>query len=97
MPYIQKQHREVLDPLIDALSAALATEGDLNYALTRLVLGTLRRSGVTYAAIATLSGVLKNVSDEFYRRLAGPYEDLKREQNGDLDDYRKYASAWSRR
>jgi hypothetical protein len=93
MPYIAPALRSELDPHIDALAAAITAaagelEGDaafaglLNYACTRLALGTLpdRR----YWAIATTSGVFANIADEFYRRYATPYEDEQIAKNGDV-------------
>jgi len=56
--------------------------GLLNYAITTLVLnlmGTPR-----YWKIALLTGVLENVKAELYRRVAGPYEDGKCAENGDV-------------
>jgi hypothetical protein len=35
------------------------------------------------------TGVIENVKQEFYRRLASKYEDAKIEQNGDIIEYWK--------
>lgn len=93
MPYIPAEHRPRLDQHIDALGEeikAIANEkgqvtafaGLLNYAITRLVLQTLPER--RYWAIATVTGVLQNVSDEFYRRFAVPYEDEQIKKAGDV-------------
>lgn len=95
MPYIAPELRPGLDQHIAALAEAInstaaeidgdaAYAGLLNYACTRLALETLpaRR----YWAIATTSGALANVSDEFYRRFAVPYEDEQIARNGDVYD-----------
>jgi hypothetical protein len=95
VPYIPPALRPGLDQHIAALaeainSAAAELEGDaayaglLNYACTKLALKTMpaRR----YWAIATTSGVFANVADEFYRRLAVPYEDEQIARNGDVYD-----------
>ena len=95
MPYIPADLRPDLDQHISALAEAInaraaeidgdaAYAGLLNYACTRLALETLpaRR----YWAIATTTGVLANVADEFYRRLATPYEDEQIARNGDVYD-----------
>jgi hypothetical protein len=42
---------------------------------------------VRYGTVATVSGVLKNVNDEFYRRVAAPYEDKQITRNGDVPEY----------
>jgi len=98
MPYITPDLRRDLDPLIDALAARLAQQareagsegafaGPLNYALTRLALSTVQQrfGRLSYGVIAILTGVFQNVSQEFYRRLAGPYEDQAIIRNGDVD------------
>jgi len=103
MPYIALKHRQELDGLIDRLADRLAAEakepgydgafaGLLNYTVTRLALGLVRRQfgPLRYWHIAILTGVFKNVADEFYRRLAAPYEDRQRALSGDVDLYREY-------
>jgi len=100
MPYIQPQHRQALDPLIDALADRIVQEartleqeaafaGLLNYTCTRLALQVVRqRCGrLRYWLIALLSGIFKNIADEFYRRLAVPYEDQQKDRQGDVDLY----------
>jgi hypothetical protein len=93
MPYIAPDARSRLDPHIQRLAeeiAALAEEdgheaafaGLLNYACTKLALAVL--PVVRYWSIATVTGVFKNVADEFYRRVGAPYEDAKIAENGDV-------------
>jgi hypothetical protein len=60
--------------------------GVLNYVITRLCAKLI--SDVSYPKIAMITGVLENVKQEFYRRLAGPYEDQKILQNGDVTEYK---------
>lgn len=104
MPYIAPKDRVKLDPLIDELAGRIATEakgrkhdaafaGLLNYACTRLALKILRlQSGkMRYWMIALVTGVFKNISDEFYRRLAVPYEDRQIAESGDVDLYKEYS------
>lgn len=99
MPYIDKEARKVLDPTIDALAKLIVTKarnqkqeaafaGLLNYACTRLALRIieLQFGQVRYWLIATVTGVFKNISDEFYRRVAASYEDQQKEKNGDVYD-----------
>jgi hypothetical protein len=102
VPYIAGD-RSDLDALIDALAEAIvrraqaqgsdgAFAGLLNYACTRLALKTVRLQfgAMRYWLIAILTGTFKNIADEFYRRLAAPYEDRQMAQNGDVDLYRVY-------
>ena len=54
-----------------------AFAGLLNYTCTRLALNIVRRrfGRLRYWLIALITGTFKNIADEFYRRLAAPYED----------------------
>lgn len=100
MPYIAREHRPQLDSLIEALADAVARvakergeatayAGLLNYTLTRVTMLVVAKccGPIRYATIATVSGVLKNVNDEFYRRVAAPYEDKQIAKNGDVPEY----------
>jgi len=103
MPYIAPELRQDLDPLIDALADRIATQaraagydgaftGLLNYTCTRLALAVVRRlfGGLRYWLIASLTGVFSNISAEFYRRLAVPYEDRQMAQSGDVDLFEEF-------
>ncbi len=103
MPYIPATQRKVCDGLIDELAgclAGLAREeegaaafaGLLNYACTRLALQVVRRrhGRMRYWLIAMLSGIFANLGQEFYRRLAAPYEDRQLAKNGDVDLFAQY-------
>jgi hypothetical protein len=103
MPYISPKHRQTLDPLIDKLALQIVHEakaleydgafaGLLNYTCTRLALKVVRLQFGTmrYWIIALLTGTFKNISDEFYRRIALPYENRQIEKSGDVDLYKEY-------
>jgi hypothetical protein len=60
--------------------------GDLNYILSRLV-GFFFKDTSRYPTIATVTGVLENVKQEFYRREAAMYEKHAIENNGDIPEY----------
>jgi hypothetical protein len=64
----------------------LNCSGNLNYVMTRIC-SSLLVNKPTYAKVAIITGVLENVKQEFYRRVASPYEDKKIEQNGDVKGY----------
>jgi len=104
MPYIAPKNRKELDGLIDQLAQTIVDEAEkedydaaftglLNYTFTRLALKVVRlRFGkMRYWIIAAITGVFKNASDEFYRRIAVPYEDKQIEKSGDVDLYEEYA------
>jgi hypothetical protein len=105
MPYIAPQHRQELDPLIAALAERLVQEADkmhhegafaglLNYTCTCLALNIVRRrfGRLHYWLIALITGTFNNIADEFYRRLAAPYEDRQMAVNGDVDLYVEFLS-----
>ena len=100
MPYIKPEARHALDATIRDLAEKIADlaraepeetafAGLLNYACTSLAMQIVaRRFGrIRYGTIATLTGVFRNVGDEFYRRVAAPYEDEQIVKNGDLAEY----------
>jgi hypothetical protein len=104
MPYIRPDHRNTLDPAIRELANRLADiakglpeetgfAGLLNYACTSLAMQVVeaRFGAIRYGTIATVTGVFKNVADEFYRRVASPYEDAQIAKNGDLPSYEAFA------
>ncbi|MBM4295306.1 MAG: hypothetical protein FJ126_10465 [Deltaproteobacteria bacterium] len=105
MPYVAPEHRQELDGLIDQLAGAILAQaqkakydaafaGLLNYACTRLALQIVRRrfGPMRYWIIALITGVFKNIGDEFYRRVAAPYENAQMAKSGDVDLYREYVS-----
>jgi hypothetical protein len=105
MPYIKQEHRQTLDPAIRELgervaqiAASLPEEtafaGLLNYACSSLAMQVInaRFGRLRYGVIATVTGVFANIADEFYRRVASPYEDAQIVANGDLALYAAVAA-----
>jgi len=81
MPYIKQRDRIELDEEM----RDIATAGELNYAITRLCIDYIDRHGtISYDTINTVIGVLECAKQEFYRRVATPYEEKKIEENGDV-------------
>jgi hypothetical protein len=60
------------------------TAGELNYLLTTELLRYLSLKGLSYQTINDIIGALEGAKSEFQRRVVGPYEDTKMEENGDL-------------
>ena len=92
MPYIIQQNRTVLEerlkPILNLSRDLFA--GELHYILTRIVdeyAHQVRVGGVCYDSIKDVLGTLEAVKQEFYRRVAAPYEDMKRNQNGEVYRY----------
>lgn len=86
MPYITKEERLVLDHQIEPLAGVIKSAGQLNYAITKLVLAYI--APISYDKIASVTGVLTNVKDELVRRIFGRYEDHKAALNGDIEEFR---------
>jgi hypothetical protein len=61
--------------------------GDINYAFSRVLSSSMGK--VTYPKIAIITGVLENIKQEFYRRVAVSYENNKIQQNGDIKEYKR--------
>jgi hypothetical protein len=81
MPYINQTAREMVEP--QSLRAA-ETAGELNYQITALAWRYANHSGMSYTTFNEIIGVLECAKQEFYRRIAAPYEDRKRVENGDV-------------
>lgn len=82
MPYIEQDHRPIIDAAVAKVPENL-TVGELNYAITRIVDKQIEFHGVSYTFLNAMIGVLECAKLELYRRLAAPYEDQKRIENGD--------------
>lgn len=80
MPYIDPADRDELEP---HSNREALTPGELNYQITCLVDAYLV-ANVSYESINEVVGALECSKIEVYRRLAVPYEDHKRELNGDV-------------
>lgn len=88
MPYINQENRTELNATIDELAAIInhlggSTAGNLNYTITRLFLLTILQE-VRYDNINTAYGILEGVKQEMARALAGPYEQQKQYDNGQV-------------
>lgn len=98
MPYINENARQELDHCIEAMVECLthgnsvsneeftALLGEINYSFTRILAKSMGQT--SYSKIAMVTGVLENVKQEFYRRIAASYEDKKIVENGDIKEYR---------
>ncbi len=81
MPYIKPERRAWLREY--DYSPLPKTAGELNYILSRLIDRVLDVNP-SYEDINTVIGVLECCKEEVYRRVAGPYEDRKIGENGDV-------------
>lgn len=74
MPYI-KQERRGYPP---------ANAGELNYAITRLIISYSESRGLNYQTINDVSGACTEALAEYRRRVTAAYEPMKIAENGDV-------------
>lgn len=85
MPYITEERKEFLSNAPEAeIAATELTAGDMNYLISTLLDEWIAEKGLNYDAVNTAVGVLECAKLELYRRIAAPYEDNKKEINGDV-------------
>jgi hypothetical protein len=98
MPYIKEDRRLRLDDCIAEMVNCLdggryntdsfeEILGDINYTFSRILTGLMDQP--SYNKIAMITGVLENIKQEFYRRVAENYENAKIAQNGDIKEYKR--------
>lgn len=87
MPYIKQKQRSAIDKLTEPLIAHLKSlpqeeqDGTLNYTVTRIIKNIYPKK---YFHLNRALGVLTAITQELYRRVIGPYEDIKISENGDV-------------
>jgi hypothetical protein len=89
MPYTKKEERTMRDIIKELVSNGyINTKGDLNYTICELV-GQLclRDGGLSYIPTSNWIDGVHGAERELTRRLLGPYEDLKCQQNGDVESF----------
>ena len=79
MPYLDNGVRASLDSGRKALKG-----GELNYQISKLLNDFVAMKGLSYATINEFMGALECAKLEAYRRVAGPYENLKMAQHGEV-------------
>jgi len=87
MPYIKPEKREKYEEIIGKLVGILKSlspeevDGELNYVITKILKEVYP---LRYYHINKAIGVLECIKQEYYRRVAAPYEDQKIKENGDV-------------
>ncbi len=90
MPYIDDRDKTVYDQglneITDAFARVGASDGDLNYVLTKVAMAWLlyHQPPYNYTLRGKVLLAFEAAKLEFYRRVMAPYEDRKREENGDV-------------
>lgn len=95
MPYITKNYREELEPLIDALAAKVkeihaanpqqTRDGLLNFSFTEIIGAVFPNA--RYTDMNEVVGMLECCKLEYYRKVASPYEDKKEAENGKVRNF----------
>ena len=97
MSYISQATRPYFDKEIEALAQAVAKNTrdsvedysvvrTMEYVVTKLLcrIIKIKFGTISYRAIASFLGVLETTKQEFYRRVAVPFEDKQKGINGDV-------------
>lgn len=85
MPYIKQERRDdIVDEYGRVNPRSIDNAGDLNYAITHLMINYIINKELSYQIINDIVGVLVNAKDEFNRRIIVDYENKKIESNGDV-------------
>jgi hypothetical protein len=88
MPYIKKEQRpkidELVNPLIEHIKSLPIEEqdGSINYAVTKVIKHVYPQK---YFHFNRALGVISAISLELYRKIIGPYEDKKIDENGEVE------------
>jgi hypothetical protein len=86
MPYIKLERREVFQARIEELAADCETDGEMNYAISRLIHEFMLHHGLCYATLNRAVGILECAKQEFVRQVVAPYEARKKAENGPVSE-----------
>lgn len=89
MPYVDDERREALAHVKSALDGTwIKGPGDMEYLIACTINSYVDTHGWGYdTAIAPIRAALDGARREFDRTKAFPYEDQKKEENGDVYDF----------
>ena len=82
MPYVVQEKRRALDEIVAHMKRAdVKVDGDLNYIIFAFC---SRHITPGYGNYKNYRGELRETADEIGRRFLAPYEDIKKDENGDV-------------
>ncbi len=85
MPYIKQEDRKKFSTVErDLEDIVIENAGELNYLFSVIAKNYIDTKGLRYQYINDVVGALDGAKAEFQRRVVGPYEDEKIEENGDV-------------
>lgn len=92
MPYIDAKLRSSIDLKLDELfnichtNSLAFSPGELNYIITKLLHNDILQTGLSYANLNEVIGVLECAKLELYRMIVAKYENQKLRENGPVSD-----------
>lgn len=85
MPYLDEIKKKRLERIIcEIITTDICTVGEINYLCTKIIQKYLNKRGISYQVCNDIVGALECCKLEFTRRVVSPYENKKRELNGDV-------------
>lgn len=89
MPYTKQEDRTVdMFDGIETLAEEIQNKGDLNYTICELTAQLiLKTGGMGYTNVSNWIDGVHGAERELTRRLLNPYEDIKKEENGDVESF----------
>ena len=83
MPYIPDQNRRAeMDEILELMKKhQVKADGDLNYLLFKFCKEDIKTG---YNSLKNFCGELRQCATEVERRILGPYEEEKKNENGDV-------------
>lgn len=84
MPYIKQEDRHDMDNVvIEMHEMGVEPNGKLNYVLFKYFLETVGQE-LSYNEVKNYCAELRATATEIERRVLGPYEDVKKKENGEV-------------
>lgn len=84
MPYLTEFDRSRADDGLHECGLDLVPDsaGEVNFIVSTLIANYLKVHGCRYAVLNEMIGALECAKLELYRKIGGPYEDVKESENG---------------
>lgn len=89
MPYIKDEVKNAMTDAIENMQALILSKGDLNYVICEIVSQLILSDEISYTKISEWIDGVHDAETELRRRLLESYEDLKKDQNGDVPGFIK--------
>jgi len=77
-PTTEVNHGDTIPKTLDQI------KGEVNYCFTKILHTLLRQYGTRYHNLSNIHAITVDVAAEFERQFMQPYEDVKKQQNGEV-------------